>query len=324
MILKKIKDLYLESAGNGKAIMIVGSSASMIRTLTVQNKQWAADHGFEVDRIKGMWGANQHEEWNRNFLSNPNAEHQVDVLMYTHFIQAGLSIEGDLFFQKIMLFPISYIDHGLEYQLSNRLRVPVPAFAFIETGRKSNTEKNVKALTAKYLHINSYNWPSYQIETFAEVECEHRDTIHFHVEKWEQRAKLQRSFKFEVLPESDVLVKVQEENLLTEHIECAQGIQKRIYNNLLFRSSNISVDNFNTQDEIARVLHWDAVNSETTIRDLTKHSHDAGIYLFTIKKWISNLSWLCVTKKKGSILQHQVYIDWLDSLTTFAVPLITF
>lgn len=289
VILKKIKDLYLESAGNGKAIMIVGSSASMIRTLTVQNKQWAAEHGFEEDRIKGMWGANQHEEWNRFFLSNPNADHQVDVLLYTHFIQAGLSIESDLFYQKIMLFPISYIDHGLEYQLANRLRAPVPAYAFIEAGKKDNTEKNVKALTAKYQHINSYNWPSYQIETFAEVECEHRDTIHFHVEKWEQRSKLQCSFRFENLPESDVLLKILEGELFTEHVECAQGIQKRIYNNLLFRSNNVSVENFNTQDEIGRVLHWDAQKSEKTIRELTKHSHDPGKLILIIKIWISDL-----------------------------------
>lgn len=289
MILKKCKDLYLESAGNGKAVMILGSSASMIRTLTVQMKQWAGEYGFQEDRIKGMWGANQHEQWNSNFLSNPNANYQVDVLLYTHFIQAGLSIENDLFYQKIMLFPISYIDHGLEYQLSNRLRVPVPAYAFIEAGRKDNTEKNVKALTFKYQHINNYNWPSYQIETFAEVECEHRDTIHFHVEKWDQRSKMQGSFKFENLPESDVQVKLEEGNLLTEHVECAQGIQRRIYNNLLFRSNSVSVEVYNTQDEIGRVLHWDALKSEKTIRDLTKHSLDAGIILLIFKKWISNL-----------------------------------
>jgi hypothetical protein len=156
----------LESAGKDRqTLLIVGSSASMIRTLTVQIKVWASEHGFDESGIKGMWGANQHDEWNKNFLSNPNDDHEVDVLLFTHFIQAGLSIENDSYYLKVLLYPISYIDHGLEYQLANRLRIPVPALAYIEKGREDESEKNVKALTAKYQLINSYNWPMYQIAT---------------------------------------------------------------------------------------------------------------------------------------------------------------
>ena len=282
--MKAIKDAYLEAAGSGnsRAIVIVGSSASMIRTLTAQMNVWALDHNFDDMKIRGMWGANQHEEWNKVFLSDPNYDYGIDALLFTHFIQAGLSIENDSFFLKFMLFPVSYIDHGLEYQLSNRLREPVPALAYIEPGRKYDNEKGVKELTAKYRVINSYNWPDYQLETFAEAECEHRDTIYFHVEKWEQRSRLQGNFKFDKLAISHEPLKLEEDKILAQHIDCAQGLQKRIYNNLLFRSGCIPVEIHNTQEEIQRVIHWDTIASEKTIKSLTKHSKDPGnTYLIT-------------------------------------------
>lgn len=292
----------MESAGKDrKTILIVGSSASMIRTLTVQLKVWASEHGFEESRIRGMWGANQHDEWNKNFLSNPNDDHELDVLLFTHFIQAGLSIENDSFFLKIMLYPISYIDHGIEYQLANRLRIPVPAFAYIEKGREDETEKNVKALTAKYQLINSYNWPFYQVETFAEVECEHRDTIYFHAQKWERRATAQKSFQFNSLPESDQALRIEEGKILDHHVECAQGVQKRIYNNLLFRSNNISIELYNTQDEIGRIIHWDAWESEKTIKSLTKHSEDPGKNSFNLDNDFKFIMAICNEKETPSI-----------------------
>lgn len=271
----------------------------MIRTLTVQLKEWAAEHDFDPNRIKGMWGANQHEEWNKNFLSNPNDDYEVDVLSFTHFIQAGLSIENESYKHKFMLYPISYIDHGLEYQLANRLRIPVPALAYVENGRQDSNEKDVKALTAKYQFINSYNWPSFQIETFAEVECEHRDTIYFHPQKWQQRSADQKTFSFTKLPDSNEPLRMEEGKVLDHHIDCAQGNQKRIYNNLLFRSNNVSIEVYNTQDEIRRDICWDTLESEKTIKTLTKHSRNPGTAIFTKNKiWTFNLLWHSAMKKK--------------------------
>lgn len=263
---------------SSSAIVIVGSRASMIRTLTVQMKSWARDHKFEESKIKGMWGANQHEEWNKRFISNPNDDYQIDALLFTHFIQAGLSIETEVYVKKFLLFPLSYIDHGLEYQLSNRLRRPIPAFGYIEPGRKGADEKNVKSLTAKYKKITNYAWPAYQVETFAEVECEHRDTIYFHETKWGQRSKDQGNFLFEKLAPSDVNTLKIESEILEHHIDCFDGLNKRIYCNLLFRSAFIPRDVHDANDEVGRVLFWDALLSEKKIRELTKQSENQGTY----------------------------------------------
>ena len=256
---------------SSSAIVIVGSSASMIRTLTVQMKSWARDHKFEESKIKGMWGANQHEEWNSRFLSNPNEDYQIDALLFTHFIQAGLSIETEVYVKKFLLFPLSYIDHGLEYQLSNRLRRPIPAFGYIEPGRKGPDEKNVKALTANYKKITNYAWPAYQVETFAEVECEHRDTIYFHETKWVERSKDQGNFTFEKMESSNVETLKIESEILDHHIECSDGLHKRVYCNLLFRSARIPREVRDVNDEVGEVLFLGC-----TLRELTLAQRKLG------------------------------------------------
>lgn len=131
---------------------IFASSSTMVRTLEYLLRKVEREKFPEITntRIRGMWGDNQFDNWNADFLRNPSAPGSlVDVVLMTHFVQAGLSIETH-YKIKVLLFPITFINFRMEWQLSQRLRwndqIFETSYAFLQTGKKILRETNPKLI----------------------------------------------------------------------------------------------------------------------------------------------------------------------------------
>lgn len=262
-----------------KPIVIFSSSASILRTLQLQIQKWAAEHHGEVavSKIKGLWAANQCSEWNQKFLSNPSdPSTHVDVVMMTHCVNAGFSIE-DHYTTRFSLFPLSFIEYRKEHQLQERLRwredLDPKSFAFLQKGENHrNRQGDFIKLAARNHEINNYYWPEWQEDTFAECAAELEQTHCFHIENWE-KASDERKFGLTLLKENDQDLAA---SLLEEHLTCGSELQSGLYKSL-FRRYTSSLDQQMQHDatvEISRVYHWDSIRSFETLEAVVTGDDD--------------------------------------------------
>jgi hypothetical protein len=254
-----------------KPIVIFSSSASILRALQLQMQKWARLHHGEVavSRIKGLWAANQCSDWNSKFISNPSdPSAQVDVVMMTHCVNAGFSIE-DHYKTRFSLFPLSFIEYRKEHQLQERLRwredLDQNSYVFLQTGETyRNQQGDFKKLAARNEEINNYFWPQWQEKTFAECTAELEQTHCFHIQNWKKAAD-ERKFEMKLLDGNEE--KELASSLLDEHLVCGSDLQSGLYKSL-FRRYTSSVEQQMQHDatvEISRVYHWDYIKSYETL-----------------------------------------------------------
>lgn len=256
-----------------KPIVIFSSSATIIRTLQHQMQQWAlAHHGEQAkESIKGLWGANQMSEWNQKFLSDPSdPSTYVDVVMMTHCVNAGFSIENH-FTTRFSLFPLSFIEFRKEHQLQQRLRwredLDNTSFTFLQPGETYRTRQgDYIKMMARNQEINNYYWPEWQEQTFAECQAELEQTHCFHIENW-KRASAELKFRMDLIVNTED-TQTLANSLHEEYLTCGSDLQSGLYKSL-FRRYTSSIQQQMQHDatvEISRVYHWDSVNSFETLQ----------------------------------------------------------
>lgn len=251
-----------------KPVVIFSSSSSILQALVLLLQKWAIAHYgvYAADKIKGLWGSNQGNDWNKKFLDNPSEPSVlVDVVMMTHCVNAGFSIEQH-YTTRFSFFPLSFLEYRKEHQLQRRLRYRTDldrvAYAYIQEGNVARTRQgDFKTLMSRNQIINQYYWPAAQEQTFAESAAELEQSHCFHVENW-TKAATDLGFELKMLEEDDTQKKISS-SLYDEFLECGDIFQCGLYKSL-FRRFSDTQEHLDHQDaivEINRVWHWDSMQS---------------------------------------------------------------